>query len=107
MDDVLIVGGGPAGASTAFQLARRGVRVRVLDRAAFPRSKPCAECLSPQASRILSDMGALESLEALGARLRGMSVRAPSGAWARGDYDAAHGFAPFRTHGLSIRRERL
>jgi flavin-dependent dehydrogenase len=107
MDDVLIVGGGPAGASTAFQLARRGVRVRVLDRAAFPRSKPCAECLSPQASRLLHDMGALDSLEHAGAQLRGMSVRAPGGRSARGDYEAPHGFNAFRPRGLSIRRERL
>ncbi|HJQ21753.1 MAG TPA: FAD-dependent oxidoreductase [Gemmatimonadaceae bacterium] len=107
MDDVLIVGAGPAGASTAFQLARRGVRVRVLDRARFPRPKPCAECLSPQASRILADMGALSELESMGAQLRGMIVRAPAGRTARGDYEAAHGFRPFRMRGLSIRREQL
>ena len=57
--DVIIAGGGPAGASTAFHLARRGVRVMVVDRARFPRAKPCAECLSPQASRLLEAMGAL------------------------------------------------
>src|SRR5215210_743186 len=105
--DVIVVGGGPAGASTAFQLARRGVRVRVLERARFPRAKPCAECLSPQASRILDDMGVLGDLEPQGAQLRGMVVRAPSGAWARGDYAAAHGFRGFRDRGLAIRRERL
>ncbi|HMC56415.1 MAG TPA: geranylgeranyl reductase family protein [Gemmatimonadaceae bacterium] len=107
MDDVLIVGGGPAGASTAFQLARRGIAVRVLDRARFPRSKPCAECLSPQASRLLSDMDVLSELDSAGARLRGMLVRSPDGTVARGDYDAAHGFRPFATRGLAIRRERL
>jgi len=107
LDDVLIVGGGPAGASTAFQLARRGLTVRVLDRARFPRSKPCAECLSPQASRLLSDMGVLSELDSAGARLRGMLVRSPDGTVARGDYDATHGFRPFATRGLSIRRERL
>jgi geranylgeranyl reductase family protein len=105
--DVLIVGGGPAGASTAFQLARRGVRVRVLERSSFPRAKPCAECLSPQASRILDDMGVLRELEPRGAKMRGMIVRAPNGTSARGDYTAAHGFRAFRDRGLAIRREVL
>ncbi|MGH7623452.1 MAG: NAD(P)/FAD-dependent oxidoreductase, partial [Gemmatimonadaceae bacterium] len=61
---VLVAGGGPAGASVAFALARRGVEVLVVDRARFPRPKPCAEYLSPEASRILADMGALDAVEA-------------------------------------------
>lgn len=105
--DVLIVGGGPAGASSAFQLARRGVRVRILERARFPRAKPCAECLSPQASRLLHDMGVLRELESRGALLKGMVVRAPNGVMARGDYSASHGFRAFRDRGLAIRRELL
>src|SRR5688572_27145902 len=105
--DVLIVGGGPAGASTAFQLARLGLRVRVLERARFPRAKPCAECLSPQTSRILHDMGLLRELESQGVWLRGMIVRAPDGTTARGDYAATHGFRAFRDSGLAIKRERL
>jgi flavin-dependent dehydrogenase len=105
--DVLIIGGGPAGASTAFQLARRGIRVRVLERARFPRAKPCAECLSPQASRLLHDMGVLGELESRGAWLRGMTVRSPNGTLARGDYAAGHGFRAFRDRGLAIRREVL
>jgi len=56
-EDVVIVGGGPAGSSLAVSLARSGVRVVVLDRARFPRPKPCAEYLSPQASRVLASMG--------------------------------------------------
>ena len=105
--DVLVIGGGPAGASTAFQLARHGIRVRVLERARFPRPKPCAECLSPQASRLLADMGALERLETRGAWLRGMVIRAPNGTVARGDYDASHGFHAPRAAGLAIRRDVL
>ena len=106
--DVLVVGGGPAGASLAFALARIGVAVRVVDRARFPRPKPCAEYLSPQASRILADMGALELVEQTGAAaLAGIHVRAPNGNVIKGDFVADHGFRGFRDRGLSVRRETL
>ena len=60
--EVIIVGGGPAGASTAHALARDGVDVLVLDKAKFPRDKTCAEYLSPQAARILNDMNVLDAM---------------------------------------------
>ena len=47
MDDVLIVGAGPAGAVAATVLARAGARVRVIDRATFPRDKLCGDTLNP------------------------------------------------------------
>src|SRR5690349_15721344 len=106
--DVIIVGGGPAGSSTAFALASAGARVLVLDRATFPRAKPCAEYLSPQASRILSDMGALDAVDRAGAaHLTGMVIRAPNGATLRGDFVASHGFRAFRDRGISLRRIAL
>jgi geranylgeranyl reductase family protein len=39
--DVIVIGGGPAGAMTAYHLAKAGVRVTVLEAKAFPRQKPC------------------------------------------------------------------
>jgi geranylgeranyl reductase family protein len=39
--DVVVVGAGPAGSTAAFHIARAGARVIILDRADFPREKPC------------------------------------------------------------------
>ncbi|HEV8146906.1 MAG TPA: geranylgeranyl reductase family protein [Bryobacteraceae bacterium] len=39
--DVAVVGGGPAGSLTAYHLARRGIRVLLIDAKKFPRDKPC------------------------------------------------------------------
>src|SRR4051795_13423980 len=106
--EVLVVGGGPAGASVGFALASAGVDVHIVDRARFPRPKPCAEYLSPEASRILDAMGALGAVEASGAAaLSGVRVRAPNGAVIAGDFVANHGFRGFRDRGLSVRREVL
>lgn len=44
--DVLIVGGGPAGAAAGINLAGKGLRVAILDRARFPRLKPCGGGIS-------------------------------------------------------------
>jgi geranylgeranyl reductase family protein len=105
---VVIVGGGPAGSSAAYFLARAGVDVVVLDRATFPRDKPCSEYLSPQASRILEAMGALDQIESSGAaRLTGMRVHAPNGATIHGEFVGDHGFRGFRDCGLAVRRTIL
>jgi flavin-dependent dehydrogenase len=105
---VIVVGGGPAGAATAWALARLGIEVLVLDRAHFPRDKTCAEYLSPQASRILADMNVLDAVERAGAaQLAGMVVRAPSGEEIRGEFAARHGFRGFRDRGLALRRRVL
>ena len=45
--DALIVGGGPAGSSCAWQLGRHGMAVTLLDKAMFPRDKVCAGWITP------------------------------------------------------------
>ncbi len=48
---IIVVGGGPAGATAARTLALAGVPVRLLDRARFPRNKPCGGGISMRALR--------------------------------------------------------
>ena len=105
---VIIVGGGPAGSATAYFLARAGVDVLLIDRARFPRDKPCSEYMSPQASRILEQMEVLTRIEAAGAAaLGGMRVRAPNGTTFHGRYADVAGYRGYRDRGLALRRTIL
>ncbi|HET9004920.1 MAG TPA: NAD(P)/FAD-dependent oxidoreductase [Gemmatimonadaceae bacterium] len=106
--EVVVVGGGPAGAATAWWLARAGTDVVVLDKARFPRPKPCSEYMSPQASRLLEEMGVLGEVERAGAaQLAGMVIRAPNGALIRGVFAGAHRWRGHRDRGLSLQRTLL
>lgn len=67
--DVLIVGGGPAGAAAAIALARRGAEVLLVERRAFPRSKVCGGCLGPRAIACLNQLDIDPLLLAGAARL--------------------------------------
>ena len=51
--DAIVVGAGPAGSVTAIHLARAGARVLLLDKARFPRDKPCGGGLTMRAVREL------------------------------------------------------
>ena len=105
--DVLVVGAGPAGSASAALLAQAGHSVLAVDRAEFPRDKPCAEYMSPEAVRILTRFGIVERLEAAGAAaLEGMKVTGVHGATAHGIFALA-GHRPYRPTGLSVSRRIL
>ena len=71
--DLAIVGGGPAGLSTAIHAARAGFRVTVLERHEGPQDKACGEGLMPQGLRALEDLGALSLVDrACAAPFRGI-----------------------------------
>jgi len=55
--DVVVVGGGPAGASAAARLATQGFATILVDRASFPRDKACGDFLGPAALTELADLG--------------------------------------------------
>ncbi|WP_031079806.1 geranylgeranyl reductase family protein [Streptomyces sp. NRRL S-118] len=76
--DVIVVGAGPAGATTAYWLARYGRRVLLLDEQEFPRHKTCGDAVGAPAVRLLGEMGVLHRLQKEHRdplRIRGTRVR--------------------------------
>jgi flavin-dependent dehydrogenase len=87
--DVIIAGGGPAGASAAIHLATRGARVLLAEQKKFPRAKLCGEFISPECALHFERLGVADRMFAAGpARLtatvfysrKGKCVTVPS-AW--------------------------
>ena len=108
--DAVVVGAGPAGSAVALTLARQGATVLLLDRARFPRDKPCSEYLSPAATPLLERLDpeiipAIERAEP--GRLYGMRIVAPDGRAAVGRFSRLPDILPSRPYGFAVSRTVL
>ena len=61
--DVLVIGGGPAGAAMGYWTSQLGHSVTIVERKHFPREKTCGDGLTPRAVKELGDMGLGEQLK--------------------------------------------
>jgi menaquinone-9 beta-reductase len=77
--DVLVVGGGPAGATAAAYLARAGRHVTIVDKATFPRDKCCGDGLTTLALRELQPLGFKPSTVANFQPVDAAWIRSPAG----------------------------
>src|SRR5919204_5015092 len=84
--DVLVVGAGPAGSIAALMLARAGARVRIVDRARFPRDKLCGDTVNPGTLARLRQLGVADPIERCGLRVDGMIVTGEHGVAIEGRY---------------------
>jgi flavin-dependent dehydrogenase len=98
--DVVIVGAGPAGAIAGLVAARAGARVRILDRAVFPRDKLCGDTINPGALAQLVRLGVAGDVDAHGLPVAGMIVTGENGARILGRY-------PGTLRGRAILRREL
>lgn len=78
--DVVIVGAGPGGAAAAVALAQLGItNVALLDREGFPRDKTCGSGLSPNALKIIQQLGISQQVKELGHAINTVRIVTPGG----------------------------
>lgn len=77
--DAVVVGAGPAGSAAAISLSRAGRRVILLDRATFPRDKPCGDLIGARAMAAARRLGGAESTLESYPTLTGALVTADGG----------------------------
>jgi geranylgeranyl reductase family protein len=99
--DVAISGGGPAGSAAAWKAVQTGARVIVLDKAEFPRDKPCGDGLTPRAVSYLQKMGLADEVAKFH-RLNRATIFSPS------RWELSFPRRPgMPDHGQAIRRTQL
>lgn len=102
--DAIILGGGPAGATAAIQLASAGRRVLLLEKSHFPRFH-IGESLLPATVRLFEKLGVNEAL-------RSAFIRKPGGKWlygaaeVPGDFSSSDRHATFKEYPYSYLVER-
>lgn len=99
--DVIVVGAGPGGATTAAALAQQGHDVLLIDRHDFPRDKICGDAISQECIRIMTRLGMADKIEGAVARgefyrLDGLRLVGPSGHMLRAGFTRGpDGFASY------------
>lgn len=100
--DVIVIGAGPAGSSTAIALARKGYSVALLDKERFPREKLCGDFLNPINWPLLRELNVEEAVLARPhERIAMFGFSSLSGEATEVPFPAGNGDAVF---GLGLRR---
>ena len=78
--DAIVAGAGPSGSACAALLAKKGARVLLIDKAKFPRDKPCGDAIGGKALNVLAELGLEKKLLGKGfLRSSGILFSSPGG----------------------------
>ena len=77
--DIIIVGGGPAGATAALYAERLGLKTIIVDKSFFPRDKICGDALSGKSVRYMKELNILDEVPKLdGSTINRITFGSPS-----------------------------
>ena len=109
--DLIVVGGGPAGAAATLYAHRHGLRTLLVDKESFPRDKICGDALSGKSMSVLDELGLLDEVRELpGTAIKEIIFGSPSHIDARIDMRRHDHCDPLTGHtlpmgGFVIRRQ--
>ena len=102
--DVIVVGGGPAGATAALYCVRHGLKTLLVDKSRFPRDKICGDAISGKSVRFLRELGLDSELNFVPrVRATGVKFSSPNGRIASIPFSPAK--AKRQAYGYVCRRE--
>ncbi|HLG41374.1 MAG TPA: geranylgeranyl reductase family protein [Chitinophagaceae bacterium] len=101
--DVIIVGAGPAGSTSALRIAKNGYKVLLLDKSDFPRDKSCGDGLTRTSTKLLSDLGIFGSFSNF-KKIKGVSIFVENEGCRQFDYP---GYLQEPGYGLVVPRLQL
>lgn len=102
--DIIIIGGGPSGATCALYAQQLGLRVLLVDKKKFPRDKICGDAISGKSVTYLRELGLVAELESQPqVRANGVTFSSPNGAIATVPFTPPN--AERESYGYVCRRE--
>lgn len=103
--DVIVVGGGPGGNSTAMFLHKKGYNVLLLDKAKYPRDKICGDAISGKSVGMLKELGIEHEMEDLDtAKVFGLVFSSPEGKMLEIPFPVKDGEGKTKARGYVCRR---
>ncbi|KAF1685453.1 2-polyprenyl-6-methoxyphenol hydroxylase [Pseudoxanthomonas broegbernensis] len=100
--DVLVCGAGAAGLTLAIELARRGVRFRLVEKRATPFPGSRGKGIQPRTQEILEDMGILDRAVAAGGLYPPLRAYRDDGGWTDADIAEHAGPTPAEPYRLPL-----
>ncbi|QQR92906.1 MAG: NAD(P)/FAD-dependent oxidoreductase [Candidatus Iainarchaeum archaeon] len=103
--DVIIVGGGPGGSTSAMFLAKKGYKVLVLEKQKYPRDKICGDAISGKSVGMLKELGIEKDIEKIDhAKVYGLVFSSPEGKTLEIPFPVKDGEGNTKPRGYVVRR---